>query len=478
MMSEDVSPLTSYSKKKRAEAMDKYKIIQPYLSGKHSMKWISQERAIPYRTLQWWVQKYTDHGLKGLVRKKRKDVGNLKVDGKVQEEVKHVLLSLKRNTISSIHRKVCNICRENNWEAPSYDQVYAISKSVTPGMKKLAHEGRKEYQNHYDLIHRREARYPNEIWQADHTPLDIFVLNEKGELDRPWLTVIMDEYSRAVAGYYVTFDDPTAMHTALVLHQGIWRKNNPDWQVCGIPETFYTDHGSDFTSNHLEQVALDLKMNLVFSTVGVPRGRGKIERFFLSVNQLFLQDLPGYIGNQRPSSHMTLEELNEALFQFIIYKYHHRMHSTTKQKPIQAWTRSGFLPNMPESLESLDLLLLNVAKPRKVHADGIRFQGLRYMNVNLAAYVGETIIIRYDPRDLAEIRVFYQDDFLCTAISPEIANATVSLGDIVSARNKQRRNLKKELPGNHNVLDYVPTTKQKEEPTESPKSKLKRYRHE
>src|SRR5699024_5840438 len=208
------------------------------------------------------------------------------------------------------------------------------------------------------------------------------------------------------------------------------------------------------------------------------RGRGKIERFFLSVNQLLLQDLPGYIGNQRPSSPMTLEELNEALFQFIIYNYHHRMHSTTQQKPIQAWTRSGFLPNMPESLESLDLLLLNVAKPRKVHADGIRFQGLRYMNVNLAAYVGETIIIRYDPRDLAEIRVFYQDNFLCTAISPDIANATVSLGDIVSARNKQRRNLKKELPGNHNVLDDISTTKQKEDSTKSPKSKLKRYRHE
>jgi len=143
MMSEDVSPLISYSEQKRAEAMDKYKIIQPYLSGIHSMKWISQERSIPYRTLQWWVQKYTAHGLKGLIRKKRKDMGNLKVDEKVQEEVKHVILSLKRNTISSIHRKVCDICRKNNWEAPSYDQVYAISKNITPGMKKLAHEGRK-----------------------------------------------------------------------------------------------------------------------------------------------------------------------------------------------------------------------------------------------------------------------------------------------------------------------------------------------
>ena len=100
------------------------------------------------------------------------------------------------------------------------------------------------------------------------------------------------------------------------------------------------------------------------------------------------------------------------------------------------------------------------------------------MNVNLAAYVGETIIIRYDPRDLAEIRVFYQDNFLCTAISPDIANATVSLRDIVSARNKQRRDLKKELSGNHTISDYIQTTKQNEDSRESPKSKLKRYRHE
>ncbi|MGR5904751.1 hypothetical protein ACT7DI_05050 [Bacillus paranthracis] len=38
---------------------------------------------------------------------------------------------------------------------------------------------KKAYNNQYDLIHRREASYPNEIWQADHTPLDIIVLNEK-----------------------------------------------------------------------------------------------------------------------------------------------------------------------------------------------------------------------------------------------------------------------------------------------------------
>ena len=30
----------------------------------------------------------------------------------------------------------------------------------------------------------------------------------------------------------------------------------------------------------------------------------------------------------------------------------------------------------------------------------------------LAAYVGESVVIRYDPRDMAEIRIFHRDRFL------------------------------------------------------------------
>ena len=67
----------------------------------------------------------------------------------------------------SYHRKICETCKKNNWKQPSYYQVYTISKSLSPSLKKLAYEGKKEYQNNYDLIHRREANYSNEIWQAD-----------------------------------------------------------------------------------------------------------------------------------------------------------------------------------------------------------------------------------------------------------------------------------------------------------------------
>ncbi len=59
--------------------------------------------------------------------------------------------------------------------------------------------------------------------------------------------------------------------------------------------------------------------------------------------------------------------------------------------PRARWEASAFLPRMPDSLEQLDLLLLTVAKGRQIQRDGIRFQGYRYIDPTLAAYVGETV---------------------------------------------------------------------------------------
>src|SRR5262249_32276397 len=60
----------------------------------------------------------------------------------------------------------------------------------------------------------------------------------------------------------------------------------------------------------------------------------------------------------------------------------------------------------------------------------------------LADYVKEEVLIRYDPADMAEIRVFYQDRFLCRAICPELAGATISLKEIEKARAARRKQLK------------------------------------
>jgi transposase InsO family protein len=58
---------------------------------------------------------------------------------------------------------------------------------------------------------------------------------------------------------------------------------------------------------HLKQIAAELHLHVLFSQPGVPRGRGKIERFFQTIEQLLLQRLPGNkydeketLGTRRP----------------------------------------------------------------------------------------------------------------------------------------------------------------------------------
>jgi putative transposase len=100
----------------------------------------------------------------------------------------------------------------------------------------LAHEGSKAYGETFELIHRREADRPNAIWQADHTLLDIMLVRDGAKPVKPWLTVIQDDYSRAVAGYFLFFKAPSTIQTALALRQAIWRKDDLRWHVCGIPD--------------------------------------------------------------------------------------------------------------------------------------------------------------------------------------------------------------------------------------------------
>jgi putative transposase len=317
-------------------------------------------------------------------------------------------------------------------------------RRLPPGLLTLAHEGKKAYTAVFDLVHRREAERPNEIWQADHTLLDILLQREGEKPLRPWLTVIEDDYSRAVSGYFLFFDAPSTIQTALALHQAIWRKADARWHVCGIPDVLYTDNGRDFTSKHLEQVAADLKVRLVFSTPGAPRGRGRIERLFSTISSMLLCDLPGFNcspDQADPKQLLTLVELDKLIREFLLEKYHRRIHGQTKMPPADRWEKDAFLPRMPESLEQLDLLLLTVPKARRVRNDGIHFMGLRYVDATLAAYVGEIVTLRYDPRDMAEIRVFHGQRFLCRAICPELAGATVPIREIMRARNKHRRDL-------------------------------------
>lgn len=454
-----MSELSNLPEADRQQAVDRFRLLQPHLEGKRMLTVVAREAGIPYRTAQRWASLYHRFGPAALARKGRGDRGGRRtISPRMQIVVEGLALQKPPLPITAVYRQARRIAEHLGEKPPSYSVVYDVVRQLPADLVMLAHEGAKAYADAFELVLRREAERPNAIWQADHTLLDILLVREDGTTAKPWLTVIIDDYSRAVAGYFLHFEAPSAIQTALALRQAIWRKTEAHWQVCGIPEVFYTDNGSDFTSHHMEQVAADIKMQLVFSTPGKPRGRGRIERFFSTVTSMFLSGLPGYApegGGICGKPTLTLPELDPLLREFILNSYNQREHSETKMAPAHRWEQEGFLPRLPGSLEHLDLLLLTVAKARKVHADGIHFQGLRYVDITLAAYIGESVVLRYDPRDMAEVRIFHQERFLCRAICPELAGETLSLRDVLKARNQRRRDLRQALRDRKETIDAL-----------------------
>lgn len=477
----------------RKSAFEKFKIIQSYLEDKATLISIANNTGISIRSLHRWVNQYNENGLDGLKLKIRNDKGSYReLSDNLVQVIEGLALQKPKRTVAAIHRQMVRYAQDSKLQPPSYALVLKVVNGISPDLISLAHEGIKSYQQKYDLLYIREASRANQIWQADHTLLDIFVLDDKGQIKRPWLTVIMDDFSRTIAGYYISFHAPSSLQTSLAFRQAIWIKSEKQWLICGIPEIMYTDHGSDFTSRHIEEVCAALKIQLIFSTAGKPRGRGKIERFFATINQRVLQDLPGYIQqgiSVGKSDRMTLEALELRLKSFILNEYNNQPHSTTKIAPLVRWQSNHFLPQLPETQELLDLLLLTIAKPRRVHRDGIKFQGFRYFSTTLTGFVGEDVVIRYDPRDLAEIRVFHKNNFLCRAISQDLDTEIISLKEIVQARNIRRKKLRENIKDRYSIVDALLKNPAKisplsinesaaEQKNESRQIGIKRYKHE
>src|SRR5258707_5130410 len=481
-------PLTSLSEEQRAEAYARFEMLRPALEEGVSQAQIARTHQLSKSAVQRWVRRYREQGLVGLVTTARKDKGkSRRLPEQAITLVEGLALQTPPRSAAAIHRQVVEIAKAQGWKPPSYERVRQIIKSLDPALVTLAHQGAAAYREEFDLLYRREATHANAMWQADHTPLDVWLLDEAGKPAKPYLTAIEDDYSRMIMGYRLSFQSATALTTALTRRQVIWRKDDPRWSACGIPSVFYTDHGSDFTSKHMEQIAADIRMELVFSEKGVPRGRGKVERFFRSVDQLFLQDVPGYSPKEYAEAEatLTLPDFDQRFRKWLLEDYHRRVHSETERQPKDRWEAGGFVPRMPASLEQLDLLLLTVGKSRRVQQDGIHFQNHRYMDITLAAFVKEEVLIRYDPADMGEIHVFYQDRFLCRAICAELSDRKVSLREIEQARTARRKQVRAELSTReamvnryvemHHTPPPAPKTVVAEPAAVSARPRLKRY---
>lgn len=262
------------------DAAKRLALLRPYIDGEAPLTKVAAAAGVPLRTARRWIARMREGGPAALKRKQRADAGDRRLAGNLIELVEGLALTRPRLSIATIHWRIGKVAAEKGLRPPSYASVHSIIGGIDPATLTLAHEGEGAFRDRYELIHRHRAERPNATWQADHTQLDILILDANGAAVRPWLTTVIDDYSRAVAGYMVFLGAPSALNTSLALRQAIWRKPQTDWPVCGIPDVLHVDHGSDFTSIHLDQAAADLRFQIIYSTVARPQGRGKVERLF------------------------------------------------------------------------------------------------------------------------------------------------------------------------------------------------------
>lgn len=427
-------------------AVARWMVLREHVENGSPLTTLANEHGISLRTLQRWHKAYKLHGHAGLEPAPVPKRGR-KSPTELLTLIEGLALVKPRKTTAAIHQQANEVAAQQGWPTVSYSTVRSITSTMDPGMLTLAHQGPAAYRDQYELVWRRRAKAPNTVWQADHTQLDLLVRDSDGKPIRPWLTTILDDHSRAICGYMVFTGAPSSMNTALALRQAIWPKTDSTWPMCGIPDVLYVDHGTDFTSHHLAQTAKDLHFEIIFSAVARPQGRGKIERLFGTINTELLSGLPGYLtrGSRSPRPQLTLAELDSAIADFLTHIYNQHEHQEIKQTPQRAWSGNGWLPRLPATIDELNLLLLTVAKSRIVHRDGVHFQGLRYISPLLAAYVGEHVVVRYDPADMAEIRIFHRNEYICKAVDPTHERSTVSLKDIQDARSSRRRELRGQI---------------------------------
>ena len=345
---------------KRAAPIDLEAAVQhlSYLDGP------AEEAAkIPPRTLRYWRKRaeagemaYGNRLLGVLPRISARGNRSRKVDSEVVATMNEVIdtevLSAFQPKISICYGTTRNLCIERGLPPPSEKTFRKEIKRRKEEAVLLARNGRKaaygitEFQWHIDQSTPRHGERPFEIGHIDHTELDVELVDSRtgANLGRPWLTILMDAYTRVILAFFLTFDPPSYRSCMAVIRNAV--------QCHGrIPKTIVVDQGSDFESLYFEALLARLGSHKKSRPAAKSRFGSVIERFFGVNNQAFVHNLAGNNqALQRPRSMSpshdpralavwTLHKLTDVFEEFIDTVYANLPHPALGISPSEAMVR-------------------------------------------------------------------------------------------------------------------------------------------
>jgi transposase InsO family protein len=338
------------------------------------------------RTLEDWWYAYGRGGFAALHPKGRSDRG---VSRKLTPEQERLIVAQVR-THPAIPIKV--LYRQWKQQDPALPALSAIYRA-------LQRHDLNQRSRHY-LMRQAiggptkafEAPLVNELWMVDFSPGPFLHLAGQKKATATHLCAIIDDHSRVLphAAYYLRADT-RCFHCSF--QEAIRRR--------GVPRKLYTDQGGPFINDHTRVICANLGVRLLHAKPYHAWSKGKIERFFHTVQQDLEATLR--LPGQCPA---TLEELNARLADWIQTIYHVRHHEGIGMSPQERFARGSaqVRPLDPH----LDLERLFYAELlRVVRKDGtVRLNNDLY-EVDLALR-GLEVRLRFDPWSLARVEVDYR----------------------------------------------------------------------
>lgn len=439
------------------EANRRYEAIQPLLgSSQRTREEVVAQAALAgvhWTTIYAWIRKFesTERLSSLLPPKPSGGRGKSRLDPEVETVLQDVIerhyLRSQRPSVASTIEEVNRVCHNAGLPAP-HENTVRLRIAVLTDEKKLARRhGARKAREKFELLHGEfpGADWPLSIVEIDHTKVDIMLVDEaeRRPIGRPWLTLVIDVFSRMVLGFYVSLDPPGAIGTGLSLVHAILPKDQwlakrsieATWPSWGFPDVIHADNAKEFESKMLERACEDYGIRLEYRRVGRPQDGGHVERL-LGTFAKEIHVLPGTTFSNSAQREdydseakavMTLAEFEVWLATLITGVYHQQKHSALGTSPLKRYEAGIFgtrqapgrgLPSREIDEERLRLAFTPYVE-RTVQPYGVRIDGIHYKDDVLGQYVHardpehpnrkRKFRFRRDPRDIS-IVYFYDPD--------------------------------------------------------------------
>ncbi|MDM5230201.1 TnsA endonuclease N-terminal domain-containing protein [Lysinibacillus pakistanensis] len=435
----EVKKIISQANEKDLEdANKKFDTVTKYIKGEEL-----EAINVSERTIRNWVKSYKDAeelygiGYVGLIPQKKKR-GNKKSKIPLESiELMNKVITesyetVKNKSAMQVYRELQVIGEELNIFVPSYATFCEKIKNRPKFEVEKARKGDRaayKYEELYTELEFTTKKHGERIFEIahiDHTELDIeLVINGKVS-KRPWLTLMIDAFSRRILSFYLTFEEPSYRSCMMVIRECVKRYNR-------LPNYIVVDGGKEFGSIYFESLLALNGVHKKERPAAKARYGNVIERLFGIANKLLIHNLKGntqitknvrqVTKSVNPKNHAvwTLETLNERLDSWISNIYDNMENPSLNQTPKEAFEESIVMSGNRSNTyipydETFILMTLPSpkAKTRKVHpGQGIKLSYSYYWSEKFRnpKIENTSVEVKYDPFNLGVAYAFIDNQW-------------------------------------------------------------------